>query len=64
MTIIGYIRVSIEQQDLDKQRHLLLDYAQQQQIKDFNEIRISSKNHNENGALPNYWTGFNPVICS
>ena len=29
MTIIGYIRVSTEQQDLDKQRHLLLDYAQQ-----------------------------------
>lgn len=25
MTVIGYIRVSTEQQDLDKQRHLLLD---------------------------------------
>ncbi len=61
--IIGYIHVSTEQQDLDKQRHLLLDYAHQQQIKDFIEIEISSKNHNENGALPNYWTGFNPVIC-
>ncbi len=45
MTIIGYIRVSTEQQDLDKQRHLLLDYAHQQQINinDFIEVEISSR---------------------
>ena len=45
MTIIGYIRVSTEQQDLDKQRHLLLDYAHQQQLQidEFIEIEISSR---------------------
>lgn len=42
MTAIGYIRVSTEQQDLDKQRHLLLEYAHQQQlhIDEFIEIEI------------------------
>jgi len=45
MTVIGYIRVSTEQQDLDKQRHLLLEYAHQQQlqINEFIEIEISSR---------------------
>lgn len=45
MTTIGYIRVSTEQQDLDKQRHLLLEYAQQQQLQitEFIEIEISSR---------------------
>ena len=41
---IGYIRVSTEQQDLDKQRHLLLDYAHRQQIciDEFIEVEMSS----------------------
>ncbi|MEM9954979.1 MAG: recombinase family protein [Chloroflexota bacterium] len=45
MTTIGYIRVSTEQQDLEKQRHLLLEYAHQQKISidEFIEIEISSR---------------------
>jgi DNA invertase Pin-like site-specific DNA recombinase len=45
MTIIGYIRVSTEQQDLTKQRHLFLEYAHQQKITidEFIEIEISSR---------------------
>ncbi len=45
MTVIGYIRVSTEQQDLDKQHHLLLEYAQQQQLQihEFIEVEISSR---------------------
>lgn len=45
MTVIGYIRVSTEQQDLDKQRHLLLEHAHQQQLQidTFIEIEISSR---------------------
>ena len=45
MTTIGYIRVSTEQQDLEKQRHLLLEYAHQQKIAidEFIEIEISSR---------------------
>jgi DNA invertase Pin-like site-specific DNA recombinase len=45
MAVIGYIRVSTEQQDLDKQRHLLFEYAHQQKITidEFIEIEISSR---------------------
>lgn len=45
MTTIGYIRVSTEQQDLEKQRHLLLEYAHQQHITidEFIEVEISSR---------------------
>jgi DNA invertase Pin-like site-specific DNA recombinase len=32
MTTIGYIRVSKDDQDLDKQRHLLLEYSQQHKL--------------------------------
>ncbi len=37
MTVLGYIRVSNDKQDLQKQEHLLLKYAQQHdlQISDF-----------------------------
>jgi len=48
--IIGYIRVSTEKQDLEKQRHLLLDYAHQNHmlIDEFIEVEISSqKNRRE-----------------
>ena len=45
MTTIGYIRVSTDEQDLDKQRHLLLAYSQQHKllIDEFIEIEISSR---------------------
>ncbi len=43
--IIGYIRVSTDRQDLDKQRHLLLEYARRQRIviDEFIEIEMSSR---------------------
>ena len=45
MKVIGYIRVSSDQQDAQKQEHLLLKYAQQQhlQIEAFIQIAISSR---------------------
>jgi len=45
MTVIGYIRVSTEDQDLEKQRHLLLEYAHQHKlhIDEFIEVEISSR---------------------
>ena len=44
MNIIGYIRVSTEQQDAEKQKHLLLEYAQQLQliIGEFISVEMSS----------------------
>lgn len=50
MTVLGYIRVSTDDQDLTKQRHLLLEYSQKNKllIDDFIEIEISSrKNQHE-----------------
>jgi DNA invertase Pin-like site-specific DNA recombinase len=45
MQVIGYIRVSSDKQDLLKQEHLLLKYAQQHemQINDFVQVEISSR---------------------
>lgn len=45
MSIYGYIRVSTDQQDLQQQRHLLLEYAQKNQwlIREFVEAEISSR---------------------
>lgn len=45
MRTIGYIRVSTEDQDLSKQKHLLLEYSQQQHIliDEFIEVEISSR---------------------
>lgn len=45
MQVIGYIRVSTEEQDLAKQEHLLLKYAQQHemQIHDFIQVEGSSR---------------------
>lgn len=45
MKVYGYIRVSTDTQDLYKQRHLLLEFAQanQMMIKEFIEVEISSK---------------------
>lgn len=43
--IIGYIRISTDKQDLDKQRHLLLEYAREQHlfIDEFVEVGVSSR---------------------
>jgi len=49
MKVIGYIRVSSDKQDAQKQEHLLLKYAQQHhmQIDDFIKIEISSRKNTE-----------------
>ncbi len=49
MKVIGYIRVSTDKQDLGKQRHLLLQYAQQHKllIDEFIEAEISSQRSTE-----------------
>jgi len=43
--IIGYTRISTDKQDLDKQRHLLLEYARKQRlvIDEFIEVEVSSR---------------------
>jgi len=45
MNVIGYIRVSTDKQDLEKQRHLLLGYAQKKQllINEFIRAEVSSR---------------------
>ncbi len=45
MKVIGYIRVSTDKQDLLKQKHLILEFAQKNQllVNDFIEIEISSR---------------------
>lgn len=45
MTVIGYIRVSADKQDAEKQRHLLLDYAQNHKllINEFISVEVSSQ---------------------
>lgn len=45
MKIIGYTRISTDQQDLSKQKHLLLEYAQKKQwlIDEFIEVEVSSQ---------------------
>jgi len=45
MKVIGYTRVSSDKQDLQKQEHLLLTHAQQQdlRISDFIRVEISSR---------------------
>ena len=50
MKTIGYIRVSKDEQDLEKQRHLLLEYSQGHKllIDEFIDVEISSrKNQSE-----------------
>lgn len=45
MKVIGYTRVSSDKQDLQKQEHLLLKYAQQHEmhIDNFIKVEISSR---------------------
>ena len=49
MTVIGYIRVSTDKQDLEKQKHLLLEYAQSHHllISEFINIEISSRKNTQ-----------------
>ena len=52
MTVIGYVRVSSDKQDLQQQEHLLLKYAQQNDLKvsEFINIEISSRKGKKNVA--------------
>ncbi|MGH2537176.1 MAG: recombinase family protein [Candidatus Promineifilaceae bacterium] len=45
MKVIGYVRVSTDKQDVDKQKHLLLQYAQAHQmlINEFIQAEVSSR---------------------
>jgi DNA invertase Pin-like site-specific DNA recombinase len=45
MQVIGYIRVSTDKQDAEKQRHLLLQYSQQHKllIDEFIDVEMSSR---------------------
>ena len=45
MNVIAYTRISTDGQDLEKQKHLLLDFAQKQGwlIAEFIEVAVSSK---------------------
>lgn len=49
MKVIGYIRVSTDSQDLKKQRHLLLEYAQYHQllIDEFINVEVSSRKNSK-----------------
>lgn len=53
MKVIAYTRISTDQQDLDKQKHLLLQYAQQQSwlIEEFIEVEASSKKSTKNRKI-------------
>ncbi len=53
MKTIGYIRVSTEQQDADKQKHLLLDYAHKQQllVDEFITAEMSSRRSPEDRKI-------------
>jgi DNA invertase Pin-like site-specific DNA recombinase len=47
--IIGYIRISTDKQDLEKQRHLLLEYTRKERliIDEFVEVEVSSRQDTE-----------------
>jgi DNA invertase Pin-like site-specific DNA recombinase len=53
MQVVGHICVSTEEQDLAKQEHLLLKYAQQHeiQIHDFIQVEISSRRNTRERRL-------------
>ena len=59
--VIGYIRVSTDKQDLDKQRHLLLEYAREHQlhIDEFVEIEISSRKNKTARRIDELFTKLN-----
>lgn len=49
MKVIGYVRVSTDKQDVDKQKHLLLQHAQSQQllINEFIHAEVSSRKNTQ-----------------
>ena len=53
MRIIGYIRVSTDKQDIEKQRHLLLDYAQRNHllVNEFIHAEASSRKDAKNRRI-------------
>ncbi len=53
MKVLGYIRVSTDHQDLSKQKHLLLEYSQQQRIiiDEFIEVEISSRRNTKDRRI-------------
>jgi DNA invertase Pin-like site-specific DNA recombinase len=61
MTVLGYIRVSSDKQDLQKQEHLLLKYAQQHdlQISDFIKLEISSRKNTKERRIDELLTRLN-----
>jgi DNA invertase Pin-like site-specific DNA recombinase len=62
MKIIGYIRVSTEKQDRDKQKHLLLEYSQKHQmlINEFIEAEISSRKNIKERKIDEILEKLNP----
>lgn len=50
MTVIGYIRVSSDKQDLQKQEHLLLKYAQQHHLQIGNFIKVETSSYKNTRA--------------
>lgn len=61
MNVVGYIRVSSDKQDLQKQEHLLLKYAQQQNLKvsEFINIEISSRKGTRERRIDELLDGLN-----
>jgi DNA invertase Pin-like site-specific DNA recombinase len=60
--IIGYTRISTDTQDLAKQKHLLLEYAQQNKIMidEFIEVEISSIKSTKDRRIDELLTRLNP----
>ena len=67
--IIGYIRVSTEQQSMENQKHKLLEYAQNNKIiiDEFIELEISSKKDQKERLLDKVFEklkGGDTFICT
>lgn len=56
MRVIGYIRVSTYKQDLEKQKHTLLEYVQRHKlmIDQFIEVEISSRRTKKERRIAEY----------
>lgn len=61
MQVVGYIRVSSDKQDLQKQEHLLLKYAQQHDlsVNHFINIEISSRKSTKERRIDELLAGLN-----
>jgi DNA invertase Pin-like site-specific DNA recombinase len=66
MKVLGYTRVSSDKQDLHKQEHLLLKYAQQKdlRINDFIRVEISSRRDTKERRIDELleWLGSGDVL--